>query len=80
MTVYVDDIAIEFQGRRWYHMMADTEEELHEFAQKIGLRKEWFQGDHYDLTFIKRAHAITNGAKPITTKKMVEIRKAKRHV
>jgi len=41
------------------HMVAtESEEELHEFAQKIGLKREWFQQPkkplmrhaHYDLT------------------------------
>lgn len=51
MTVYVDDARIEAtvpNGRarhssRWSHLIADTEEELHEFAQRLGLKREWFQ-------------------------------------
>lgn len=47
MTVYVDSARIpatvgKVRGR-WSHLTADTPEELHAFAAKIGLRREWFQ-------------------------------------
>lgn len=47
MTVYVDDARIratvgQLQGR-WSHLFADTSDELHEFAQRLGLRRSWFQ-------------------------------------
>lgn len=47
MSVYVDDAFIPAKvGRissRWCHLFADTEEELHAFAQRIGLRRSWYQ-------------------------------------
>jgi hypothetical protein len=47
MTVYVDDARIAATvGRftsRWSHLIADTEDELHEFAARLGLRRTWFQ-------------------------------------
>jgi hypothetical protein len=47
-------------------MMADTLEELHEMADKIGLKRSWFQGKastpHYDLIESKRELALKNGA------------------
>ena len=54
MTVYVDGMRnynrrIGRAGPYWSHLLADTPEELHEFAARIGLRREWFQGDHYDI-------------------------------
>lgn len=43
MTVYVDDIRMPARiGRidaRWSDLMADTDEELHAFAAKLGLRR-----------------------------------------
>lgn len=43
MTVYVDDMRVPARvGRinaRWSHLMADTDEELHEFAARLGLRR-----------------------------------------
>lgn len=68
MAVYVDDSMILWRGRKWCHLQADTLEELHAFAAKLGLKREWFQkgsrpeNDHYDVTEAKRAQAIALGA------------------
>lgn len=56
------------KGWRWTsscHMFADSVEELHEFANKIGMRREWFQDKklpHYDLTAKRRQLAMQYGA------------------
>lgn len=50
------------------HMTADTEEELHQLALKIGMKRSWFQDGethtmpHYDLVNSKRKLAIKFGA------------------
>jgi hypothetical protein len=46
-------------------MLADTVEELHEFAARLGLKRAWYQPvstPHYDLTATRRARAIHLGA------------------
>lgn len=51
MTVYVDDMLMEAEGPNgtrtvrgeWSHMIADTREELHAFASRLGLKREWFK-------------------------------------
>lgn len=47
MTVYVDDFAtpatVGSIKARWSHLIADTPEELHAFAARLGLRRAWFQ-------------------------------------
>jgi hypothetical protein len=81
MTVYVDDARIPAQvgslRGRWSHLSADTKEELHAFAARIGLRRAWFQDKpnpftggpgvhwHYDITDSKRRAALAAGAQPI---------------
>lgn len=73
MTVYVDDYRVQARvGRinaRWSHMMADTLEELIEFAEQLGLRRAWLQdkasGVHFDVTDRVRAAAFNFGAVPI---------------
>lgn len=56
----------------WCHMVSDTSLiELHEFAAKIGLKRSWFQGDHYDLIGNKRDEAIRHGAVAVTPEQMV---------
>jgi len=47
MTVYVDDFGLPTQvgglNARWSHLIADSREELHAFAARLGLRREWFE-------------------------------------
>jgi Protein of unknown function (DUF4031) len=72
MAVYVDDAFVEGDWGRWSgggHMQADTADELHAMAERLGLRREWFQSkparpwhDHYDLTAQRRELAIELGA------------------
>jgi len=80
MTVYVDNAMIPATvGRlkaRWCHLTADTAEELHVFAQRLGLRSSWCQVSrrektiHYDVTGRVRARAIRMGAKPVTRREI----------
>jgi len=76
MSVYVDDLfpGMELSntpGGRWpyataCHLFGDDEDELHRFAESIGLRRSWFQRnkslDHYDLTRGMRSKAVRAGA------------------
>ena len=76
LTVYVDALkdyppvmvqpAAERYGTVWCHMTADTLEELHAFAQKVGMYRSWFQDPpthpHYDLTPSRRRMAVMYGA------------------
>jgi hypothetical protein len=89
MTVYVDDFGVPaIVGRhtsRWSHMITDNPdlEELHAFAERIGLRRSYFQGKdphhpHYDVTANKREQALRLGAKPIKWREMPEILRARR--
>lgn len=69
MTIYTDNI----------HLITDQEnqEELHAFAKKMGLKREWFQDSnpahpHYDLTTKRAANrAIRHGAKMISPQELV---------
>lgn len=66
MAVYVDSEAIRWRGREWCHLVADTLEELHDFAARLGLRRSWFQDrgryPHYDVTASVRLRALNMGA------------------
>lgn len=68
MSVYIDP-----KG----HLVADSRDELHEFAQRLGLQRKWFQDKrlwHYDVTSIaKRSHAVLMGALPISERTAVHI-------
>lgn len=57
----------------WCHLLADTEAELHAMADRIGLRRSWYQPrpkasiPHYDLTPAKRKLAVRAGAVEMET-------------
>ncbi len=78
MSVYVDRLAVYGQWR-WgvsCHMVADTVEELHAMADKIGHKRAWFQPGggnppHYDLTASRRKLAVKNGAIEIDRRQLV---------
>lgn len=76
MTVYVDQPIHPWRGKLWCHLVADDLNELHAFAAKLGLKREWFQNHkiqpHYDITAAKREKAIKLGANSITTREMAE--------
>ncbi len=78
MPVYVDPMMGCVKSSRWpytkaCHMFADSDQELHAFAARLGLSHRWFQTParkyfqcvsfhHYDLTEGKRAEAVRMGA------------------
>ena len=72
MTVYVDDMRAKFGRMVMCHMIADSDQELHAMAAKIGVARKWWQspqnssGSHYDIALSKRTLAIASGAFPIT--------------
>ena len=66
MTVYVDDMRAPFGRMRMCHMIADTDQELRDMADKIGVAQKWHQGDHFDICLSKRSLAVKLGAKEIS--------------
>ncbi|MFC3901333.1 Protein of unknown function [Acinetobacter marinus] len=76
MTIYVDNMRIKYKGKEWCHLMADSLDELHEFALFLGLHRGWFHRSasypHYDVTVEVRAKAIIHGALPAQRKTIIE--------
>jgi Protein of unknown function (DUF4031) len=77
VPVFVDEPIWEWRGRRWCHLVADDPSELHDFADRLGLRREWYQSkpgrpwhDHYDIPSWARERAVALGALPLTTREM----------
>lgn len=71
MTVYVDDMRAKFGRMVMCHMIADTDDELHAMADRIGVARRWHEGppkhdSHYDISLGKRAIAVAAGAVEIT--------------
>ena len=66
VAIYVDRASIQFRDKIWCHMMADTLEELHQFAQQLNIDARLFHRvasyPHYDITLEMRVVAIVHGA------------------
>ena len=74
--VYVDDSKIPFGRMLMSHMVADNVDELHAMADKIGLKRKWFQNKripHYDVCQSKKRLAIGHGAVQVTAVELVNI-------
>ena len=70
--ILVDQAIWAWRGRRWAHLVSDhSYDELHDFAARLGLRQEWFQGDHYDIHAEARLVAIELGATPVDARHLV---------
>lgn len=73
MTVYVDDMRASLGRMIMCHMIADTDEELFAMAEKIGVKKKWWQkppkhDSHFDIALSKKGEALYHGAVSITWK------------
>lgn len=67
MAVYVDAALRAKAGKFWCHLFADSTEELHAFAKRIGLKRCWFETSnnglpHYDIHSFQIVEAISAGA------------------
>lgn len=72
MTVLVDPAVWPWRGRRWAHLVSDESyEELHAFADRLGIPRRAFQGDHYDIPADTRERAIALGAQPVSSRELV---------
>ncbi len=86
MTVYVDQLRPVpayappplLRAGLVCHMMADTDDELEDMAGRIGMRKSWRHGDHYDLTPARRSLAMRYGAVEVNGRSLAELRRRKR--
>jgi hypothetical protein len=89
MAVYVDDwrqlATVRGITSRWSHLTADSPDELHALAAKLGLPRRAFQSkpgkpmfDHYDLTEELRVKAVSLGAVPLTWREAARLRRKRK--
>ena len=77
MPVYVDASIHQYGRMTMCHMLADTVDELHAMAAKIGIQRKWYQAKastpHYDICKAKRALAVQHGAIEVDRRQLVTI-------
>ena len=72
MAILVDPAIWPHRDRLWAHLVSDTSyDELHGFAERLGIPRRAFQGDHYDLPEEMRAEAIALGALDVTGRELI---------
>lgn len=77
MAVLIDEPLWWFRGRRWSHLVSDVSlDELHEFADRTGIPRRGFQGDHYDVPEDVYDELVEAGATPTPSRELLRRLKA----
>lgn len=72
MTVLIDQPLWWHRGRRWCHLVSDESyDELHELAERAGIPRRAFQGDHYDIPEEHRQAIIELGAVEVPSRELL---------
>jgi hypothetical protein len=65
-VIFIDPPLWPTRGRVWSHLVSDESfEELHAFAERLGMPPRAFERDHYDVPSELYEAAITQGAEPV---------------
>jgi hypothetical protein len=72
VTVLVDPPRWPAHGRLWSHLVSDSShEELHAFAERLGLPERAFDRDHYDIPQERYDDVVAAGAEPVEGKELI---------
>ena len=74
MALLIDTPVWPWRGRRWSHLVSDTDyDELHAFvAEHLGMPRRAFQGDHYDVPEELYAVAVASGAEAVGSRELLQ--------
>lgn len=73
MTVMIDPPLVPWRGRMWSHLASDESyEELHAFAEALGVPMRGFDGDHYDIPGEYFDLAVAAGAVQVRSRELVQ--------
>jgi len=72
VTILIDEARWWWRGKKWCHLVSDVSyDELHDFADRVGIPRRGFQGDHYDVPEEYREQLLAAGAEPIESRELV---------
>jgi hypothetical protein len=72
VAVLVDEPRWWWRGRRWCHLVSDSSlAELQAFADRAGIPRRGFQGDHYDIPEEHRPAVVAAGAIEVESRELV---------
>ena len=70
--ILVDQAIWPWRGHRWAHLVSDESyDELHAFAERLGVPRRAFQGDHYDIPEDLYDIAVAAGAEPVPCRELL---------
>jgi hypothetical protein len=74
VTVYIDPPAWPGHGRMWSHLVSDVSyDELHAFADGLGVPRRAFERDHYDIPSHRYADVVAAGAVEVSSREVVRL-------
>ena len=72
MAVLIDPPAWPAHGRLWSHLVSDVSyDELHDFADAVGVPRRAFEGDHYDVPQERYAGLVAAGAREVSSRDLL---------
>ncbi len=72
MAILIDRPLWWHRGERWSHLISDQSyDELHRFADQLGIPRRAFQGDHYDVPARYWEACLELGAVPTDSRELV---------
>lgn len=73
MTLLIDPPNAPGYGRLWSHLASDSSyDELHRFAQSLGIPQRGFDRDHYDIPAERYDAVVDAGAAPVSSRELIE--------
>ncbi|WP_426120332.1 DUF4031 domain-containing protein [Kocuria sp. LHG3120] len=74
MPVYIDPPLWPAHGTHFSHLVSDTSyEELHDFADRLGVARRAFDRDHYDVPESLYRRAVAAGAVPVDGRQLTRL-------
>jgi muramoyltetrapeptide carboxypeptidase len=73
LTLLIDPPNSQGHGRLWSHLASDESfDELHRFAEGLGIPPRGFDRDHYDIPAERYERVVAAGATPVSSRELID--------